>query len=159
LNTEAKRQKHLRSNAQLLLEDSIGYKIRRCHRQFLRLLQVRIAPFGVTVGMWYFLRALWEEDGLKQVELGARTGVVGPTTVSAVEKLERMGLIERVRSSDDRRVTRVFLTKEGRRLEKKLMPIAVELFNIAAEGFTHAEARQTTEYLDRMLDNLNRALR
>ena len=96
---------------------------------------------------------------MKQVELGARTGVVGPTTVSAVEKLERMGLIERVRSSDDRRVTRVFLTKEGRRLEKKLMPIAVELFNIAAEGFTPAEARQTTEYLDRILDNLNRALR
>ena len=151
--------KHFRSNANLLLENSIGYKIRRIHRQFLRLLEVRIAPFGVTVGMWYFLRALWEEDGLKQVDLGARTGVVGPTTVSAVEKLERMGFIERIRSSQDRRVTRVFLTKQGKQLEKKLMPIAIELYNLALGGFTKSEVEETIHNLERILGNLDKAVR
>ena len=151
--------KHFRSNANLLLENSIGYKIRRIHRQFHRLLEVRIAPFGVTVGMWYFLRALWEEDGLKQVDLGARTGVVGPTTVSAVEKLERMGFIERIRSSQDRRVTRVFLTKQGKQLEKKLMPIAIELYNLALGGFTKSEVEETIHNLERILGNLDKAVR
>lgn len=151
--------KHFRSNANLLLENSIGYKIRRIHRQFLRLLEVRIAPFGVTVGMWYFLRALWEEDGLKQVDLGARTGVVGPTIVSAVEKLERMGFIERIRSSQDRRVTRVFLTKQGKQLEKKLMPIAIELYNLALGGVTKSEVEETIHNLERILGNLDKAVR
>ena len=54
------------------LGGSLGYLVRDANRAFQRLLEKRISPHGVTRGQWYFLRVLWEEDGLSQRELSAR---------------------------------------------------------------------------------------
>ena len=64
-------------------EASIGFLVRDTHRAFSRVLGAAIADAGVTIGMWFFLRALWEEDGLTQRELSRRIGMTEPTTVSA----------------------------------------------------------------------------
>src|ERR1700729_4499140 len=82
---------------------SSGYLVRDAHRAFQRLLERRIAPFGVTRGQWYFLRVLWITDGLSQRELSARVGMMEPTTVIALRSMVRAGLIQRVRGQDDRR--------------------------------------------------------
>ena len=68
-------------DATLLLEDSVGNQIRMTHRALQRFLQSRIGPYGVTLGMWYFLRALWDEDGLTQAELSRRIGTMEPTAM------------------------------------------------------------------------------
>ncbi len=68
----------------LPLERSVGYQIRRTHRLVQRALQVRIEPHRVSLGMWYFLRALWDEDGLTQRELSTRVGTMEPTTMAAI---------------------------------------------------------------------------
>lgn len=44
-------------------EQSVGHQVRQTHRALRRALKARIRPYGITPGMWYFLRALWEEDG------------------------------------------------------------------------------------------------
>ena len=85
------------------LGGSLGYLVRDANRAFQRLLERRISPHGVTRGQWYFLRVLWEEDGLSQRELSARVGMMEPTTVIALRGMEKAGLIRRVRSTDDRR--------------------------------------------------------
>src|SRR6266511_889072 len=64
--------------------ESSGYLVRDAHRAFQRLLERRIAAYGVTRGQWYFLRVLWNEDGLTQRELSARVGMMEPTTVIAL---------------------------------------------------------------------------
>ena len=69
--------------------ESSGYLVRDAHRAFQRLLEKRIAPYGVTRGQWYFLRVLWNEDGLSQRELSARVGMMEPTTVIACEAWKR----------------------------------------------------------------------
>src|SRR6202021_1857357 len=50
--------------ADLPFDESIGYQIRTTHRAMQRFLQFKIAPHGITPGMWYFLRALWHEEAL-----------------------------------------------------------------------------------------------
>ena len=86
---------------------SSGYLVRDAHRAFQRLLERRIAVYGVaTRGQWYFLRVLWITDGVSQRELSARVGMMEPTTVIALRGMERAGLIHRVRAADDRRKVR-----------------------------------------------------
>src|SRR3954463_12458355 len=104
-----------RSDIDFSLGGSLGYLVRDANRAFQRLLERRIAPHGVTRGQWYFLRVLWEEDGLSQRELSARVGMMEPTTVIALRGMEKAGLIRRTRSSADRRVTKVQLTPKARR--------------------------------------------
>src|SRR5271170_7005015 len=103
---------------------SSGYLVRDAHRAFERLLERRIAAYGVTRGQWYFLRVLWNADGLSQRELSARVGMMEPTTVIALRSMEGSGLIRRVRGDDDRRKVRVFLTAKAKRLRGTLLGVA-----------------------------------
>jgi len=114
-------------NAMMKLEEGpspgIMSLLRDAHRAASRILAQRIAPYGVSIGQWPFLRALWQEDGLTQRELSHRVGMMEPTTVTALSGMERGGLIRRQRNAQDRRKLNVFLSDKGRQLENDLRPI------------------------------------
>ena len=136
---------------------SAGYLVRSAHRAFQRALENRIAPRGVTRGQWYFLRVLWEEDGLTQRELSARTGRTEPTTVVALNSMEKSGLISRVRNIEDRRKMRVSLTKKGKRLRGSMLPLAKEVNDLATEGVSARDMEAFRRALRQMVDNLGKA--
>ena len=92
------RGKTTANDADFPFADSVGYQIRCTHRALQRFLQSKIEPHGVTLGMWYFLRALWNEDGLNQRELSHRVGTMEPTTLSAILNMEKKGLVRRVQN-------------------------------------------------------------
>src|SRR5690606_21573463 len=103
---------------------------------------------------WIFLRTIWEEDGLTQKEIGRRVGILEAATGSALDKLERRGLIERTRNSADRRKISVCLTERGRELGRELIPKADQLNDDLVAGFEHFEVAQLCSYLNRVLKNL-----
>jgi DNA-binding MarR family transcriptional regulator len=138
------------------LGGSLGYLVRDANRAFQRLLERRITPHGVSRGQWYFLRVLWEEDGLSQRELSERVGMMEPTTVIALRGMEKAGLIRRVRGTDDRRVTRVHLTPKARRLRDRLLQISQGVNDQGAEGIDPAELVQFRRMIAKMTANLDR---
>jgi len=117
-------------------EESFGVLIRDLHRSFSRLLQVFLAPHGITTAQWFFLRVLWEADALSQADLSDRVGLTTPTTVVALNALEKHDLIKRHCHPTDGRKTLVKLTAKGRRLERVLRPFGQEIFEIAAHGMS-----------------------
>jgi MarR family transcriptional regulator, organic hydroperoxide resistance regulator len=134
--------------------ESIGYQIRATHRALQRFLQLKIEPHGVTLGMWYFLRALWYEDGLTQRELSRRVGTMEPTTLSAILNMERKGLVRRVRNREDRRKWHVHLTPRGVALKAELIPLAREVVDSALQGLSRKEVRQLLEGLAEVQKNI-----
>ena len=135
---------------------SSGYLVRDAHRAFQRLLERRIAAYGVTRGQWYFLRVLWITDGLSQRELSARVGLMEPTTVIALRSMEKSGLIRRVRRDDDRRKVRVFLTAKATRLRDELLTVAQVITAEAEAGIAPRELAAFRRIIARMTANLDR---
>jgi DNA-binding MarR family transcriptional regulator len=135
---------------------SSGYLVRDAHRAFQRLLERRIAAYGVTRGQWYFLRVLWITDGLSQRELSARVGMMEPTTVIALRSMERAGLIQRVRSDDDRRKVEVFLTAKATQLRNELLVVAKGITDAAEDGITARDLDVFRRVITRMTANLDR---
>jgi len=135
---------------------SSGYLVRDAHRAFQRLLERRIARYGVTRGQWYFLRVLWTVDGLSQRELSARVGMMEPTTVVALRSMERSGLIRRVRGKDDRRKVRVFLTAKAKRMRNELLGVARLITDEAEQGIARRDLAALRRVLARMTANLDR---
>jgi DNA-binding MarR family transcriptional regulator len=133
-------------------EQSTGYLLRDTFRAFSKVLSARISPHGVTIGQWYFLRVLWEEDGLTQRELSQRVGMMEPTTVTALNGMEKRGYVRRVRNTEDRRKVNIFLTKQGRSLRNKLLPYAIEVNRFATEGVSEADLENLRATLRRMRD-------
>lgn len=135
---------------------SAGHLVRDAHRAFQRLLERRIAPYGVARGQWYFLRVLWIHDGLSQRELSARVGMMEPTTVIALRSMEKAGLIHRERSDDDRRKVRVLLTARAKRLRNELLGVARGITDDSEEGIVARDLAAFRRVIARMTANLDR---
>ena len=136
--------------------ESVGFIVREVYRSFARCLQARIAREGVTIGMWFVLRMLWEKDGSTQRELGERVGINGPTMVAALNSMERAGLVKRVQNRDDRRKINVFLTERGRKVKSRLWPMAAEVLAIGLSGLSQAQVQSLNKMLTRVRVNLER---
>ena len=139
--------------------ESSGYLVRDAHRAFQRLLERRIAAYGVTRGQWYFLRVLWNEDGLTQRELSARVGMMEPTTVIALRGMEKSGLIRRLRSTDDKRRSHVWLTTKAKRMRKALLALARGITEEAEAGISRGDLLRFRRVIARMTANLDRIKR
>jgi DNA-binding MarR family transcriptional regulator len=77
------------------------------------------AQFGVSTSQWAVLRVLHraEDEGigsLRLTDLGDRLLVRPPSVTGVVDRLQRMGLLERSKSAEDQRVKEVRLTAAGR---------------------------------------------
>ena len=144
--------------ADLPFDESIGYQIRTTHRAMQRFLQFKIAPHGITLGMWYFLRALWDEDGLTQRELSGTVGTMEPTTLSAILIMEKKALVRRVRNRDDRRKWHIHLTPKGRALKGKLLPLAREVVDTAVQNLSRGEVGQLLKALAEVQNSVHATL-
>ncbi|RKE68214.1 MarR family winged helix-turn-helix transcriptional regulator [Pseudorhodoplanes sinuspersici] len=154
------RQTRVKMSAEIDLpfEESVGYQVRATHRALQRFLQLKIEPYGVSLGMWYFLRALWNEDGLTQRELSRRVGTTEPTTLTAILSMERSGLIRRAQNKNDRRRMHVYLSPKGRDLKSELMPLARSVVATAVHGFSAAETKSLLAALADVQRNIQASL-
>lgn len=140
------------------LAESVGYQVRSTHRALQRLLLLKIEPHGITLGVWYFLRALWHEDGLTQRELSNRVGTMEPTTLSAIAIMERKGLVRRSRDKADRRKWHIHLTAKGRALKAKLIPLARDVVDVAVQNLSAGEVEKLLKGLKEVQKSIRGAL-
>ncbi len=141
-------------NVEFSSETSLGYLLRDTYRVFTKVLQARISPQGVTIGQWYFLRVLWEEDGLTQRELSQRVGMMEPTTVTALNGMERRGYVRRMRNAEDKRKVNIYLTEKGRALRNVLLPHAIDVNIRAVAGVAETDVDALRRTLNAMKRNL-----
>jgi DNA-binding MarR family transcriptional regulator len=137
-------------------ELSPGYLVRDTHLAVGRALRRRLQDYGMTTGQYYFMRALWIEEGLSQRELSQRVGTTEPTTASALRLLERKGLVRRVRNRKDRRTINIFPTPKGRNLKNELLTMAIRINDIATDGLTPEDIEAIKRLMRAMKANLDR---
>jgi DNA-binding MarR family transcriptional regulator len=137
-------------------EKSLAFKIRRAHLAFDRLLTMRLSRHSIKTGFWYYLRALWIEEGVSQKRLSQVTNVTEGTTVSLLNDMTQRGLIKRVRDTVDRRQVFVSLTPKGRALEAQLLPQGVELIKIALKGIPKEDVDTCMQVLTQVAENLEK---
>lgn len=134
--------------------DRLAHLVKDASRAFQKALQTRLAGHGVAFGHWSFLRILWVADGLTQKELSERAGVMEPTTFSAMKSMESLGYIERRQLPGNKKNIYVYLSKQGRALKKKLVPLAEQTNDLSAIGISEAELKTTRKVLLAMIENL-----
>ncbi len=120
------------------LSSTIATQVRAVHRMFVQDLERFLEPHDVTVSMWYFLRVLWDEDGLSQRVLSDRANVSSAAAVEPLRTMEKRRLIERRPDAKDKRRMHVFLTAEGRAL-KSLLPQAAKMHSEALACLSEGE--------------------
>ena len=114
-----------------------------------RRLQKNFKQSGVeiTIEQWSVLYHLWKADGMSQQQLCEATFKDKPSMTRLVDNLEKINLVKRVASKDDRRINLIFLTADAQTLQEKSMDIANQTLNEALKGVTNGQVEIAKEVL------------
>jgi DNA-binding MarR family transcriptional regulator len=97
---------------------------------------------------------LWEKDGQSQSALSELTLRDRPTMSRILDTMEKHDLVVRREDPQDARSRLVRLTRRGKALQEKLVPVAKKLVTRLEQGIPEADLETTHRTLSRMLENL-----
>ena len=117
--------------------------------------KLNAAGINLTIEQWSVLYHLWKEDGKSQQELCNATFRDKPSITRLIDNLEKLNLVKRVSHDKDRRINKVFLTKQAEKLQEETMQLAEETLNEALEGVPSDQIEMCKEVLKKVYDNLN----
>lgn len=122
-----------------------------------RRLQKKFNASGInlTIEQWSVLYHLWKEDGMSQQDLCNATFRDKPSITRLIDNLEKLNLVKRVSHEKDRRINKVYLTKQAQKLQEETMQMAGETLNEALEGVPAGQIEMCKEVLQKVYDNLS----
>ncbi|HNP53377.1 MAG TPA: MarR family transcriptional regulator [Ferruginibacter sp.] len=108
----------------------------------------------ITIEQWSVLYHLWKEDGMSQQALCDATFRDKTSITRLVDNLEKLKLVKRVPSKEDRRINLICLTPEATALQEQTMELANQTLNEALAGVTHGQIEIAKEVLQQVYENL-----
>lgn len=139
------------------VSDTLGWELALLLKAHRGLAAARLARIGLHPGQDVFLSALWAQDGLTHSQLAARLRIEQPTVSKMLERLERVGLVRRERDPQDGRVSRVFLTPEGRAVRSEVLACWADLDARMTRRLTAEQVVALRETLRLMREDLGDA--
>ena len=112
------------------------------------------AGLSITIEQWSVLYHLWKQEGISQQELCNATFRDKPSITRLVDNLEKLNLVKRVASENDRRINLIYLTKQAQKLQEEAMALAEETLNEALETVPPDKVDVCKEVLQIVYDNL-----
>ena len=108
----------------------------------------------ITIEQWSVLYHLWKQEGQSQQQLCDATFRDKPSITRLVDNLEKLKLVKRVPSKEDRRINLIYLTKEAIQLQEKSMELANQTLNEALHGVTNDQIEIAKQVLHTVYENL-----
>ena len=103
-----------------LSPDTVAADLRPVLLRLARELRKETEQLGITARQATLLWLVKRNPGLSLAQLAAEEGISPPAMSGHIDRLERAGFLERVRSSDDRRRVGLRLTDDGERLMRRV---------------------------------------
>lgn len=132
----------------------LGRAIATASRMFMGHMDAGMAHSDIGFHRWLVLAMTSEQPGMSQRDLAHELGVESSTLTHHLEKLEREGLVSRVRDAADRRILRVEVTDHGRKSMIEMIPQASILNDEVAGVLTDTEVRQLLKSLGKINNQL-----
>jgi DNA-binding MarR family transcriptional regulator len=113
----------------------------------------RLSESGVTRIQWIALYYLGLYGEISQCELSNMMNVKDSSVGRLLDRMERDGLVERVRSQEDRRIVLVQLSEKGKAYREELIPLGVAFNNDLVEGISEKDLEVFENVLTKMVTN------
>ncbi|MDB6062069.1 MAG: hypothetical protein JWM78_2172 [Verrucomicrobiaceae bacterium] len=135
------------------LSESLGYLLKRTVAMFSNALDQELSRYDLTHQQFSILMILSECNCSTAADLARETcGDTGAIT-RMLDRLEAKGIVNRVRSQDDRRVINIELSDAGKQLVEKLPAVPINVMNRHLQGFDRSELETMKNCLHRLLGN------
>jgi len=103
---------------------SVGFLLAKAYQRGCAVFKEEFDRYDVTPQQFGLLGFLWQEDGITQAELSARSQIDRTTVGGLVDRLEKEGLLTRESHPEDRRAHLICLTERGRSVQGEMSALA-----------------------------------
>jgi DNA-binding MarR family transcriptional regulator len=134
-------------------DESAAYLMRRILSLMAAEVDEGLEPRGLTSAQWFPLFKLYQGEASTVAELARQCQLDAGAMTRLLDRLEDKGLVARVRTSEDRRVVNLELTKEGREAAKEIPQVLCQVQNAFLQGLSVQEWQQLKDLLRRVLAN------
>jgi DNA-binding MarR family transcriptional regulator len=113
-----------------------------------------LKPLGVTRSQAWVIAYLSRKEGMAQSDLANQLDLGKVALGGLVDRLEATGLVERRADNEDRRIKRIFLTDDGRKIVARMRRIATATNAEILHGLTPKEVKAAAQTLRSVKANL-----
>lgn len=136
------------SDSKLKLENQICFPIYSVSRLITKAYKPFLEKLGLTYPQYLVLIVLWEDNGLSVNNISDRLMLDTNTLSPLLKRMEKMELLNRMRSSKDERSIEVHLTEKGKQLKSEARHIPEKLLNnLLTENVELSDVVQLKELL------------
>lgn len=138
------------------IDGSLGFLMNKGSLVFQRQLNRNFSSSGydITYEQWSTLMYLLNCDGNSQNEIAEKTHRDKVSVTKIIDNLEKRQLVIRKQDESDRRVKRIFITKNGKKLVPNLKNIAEKTLNEAFSDIKKKDLDSFKTVLSNIVENL-----
>lgn len=131
-------------------EKSLGYAIGRTNWYIKTLISklLKEEGFSITNEQWIVLKAIASNPNMSQTEIAEKSLKDKTNITRILDLLEKSTYIERRRDDMDRRMNRIHITQQGRRILKAVNPVIQKTDEICSLSLNKKEVRELIKLLD-----------
>lgn len=127
------------------------FQIVHLHKQYVINL---MKPTGLQMSQMGILAVLKMNGPMSQREIADKIHVTPPSVTVALQKLEKLGYIERRTDEKDQRIMRIMISESGRKLVDETKSLISETEEMLFEGMSAEEKMLLRRLILQMRDNL-----
>lgn len=101
------------------LDDQLCFPLYACAKEVVRQYRKPLEELNLTYTQYLVMMVLWEHGGMTEGELGKKLYLESGTLAPLLKRLEKAGLIHRVRPENNERKLFLSLTEKGEALREK----------------------------------------
>ena len=130
-------------------EDTIDFHIRWAWYNISRMYNIQASKFGGSMAIAITILNI-EKEGTPSTKLAPKMGMEPRSLTRMIKTLEDNGVIEKRADKEDKRMVRLFLTKEGKKLRKQATNIVMQFNQKIREEISDKELEQCFNTLNKV---------
>ena len=136
-------------------EDTADFHIRWSWYNIARMYNLKAANFGGTMAIGYALLNI-DKEGTPSTKLGPKMGMEPRILTRMIKSLEKKGWIEKKHDKSDKRLVKLHLTEEGKRLRQKTKEVVIHFNNRLYEEIGEKELKTCFNVLQQINNLIDR---
>lgn len=133
------------------LDKQLCFRLYTASRLITQTYHPMLGEHGITYPQYLVLLVLWEKDGQPVNDIAKRLFLETNTVTPMLQRMEKDGILQRVKGQKDARQIIVSLTRKGRELQKKLAEVPL---TVGSAVMCDSVTPDTAPDLYRMLDDI-----
>lgn len=105
------------------LENQLCFPLYACAKEVVRQYRKPLKELNLTYTQYLVMMVFWEFGGMTEGELGKKVHLDSGTLAPLLKRLEKQGLINRIRPENNERRLFLSLTEEGEALKEKAVTV------------------------------------